>query len=132
MTDEVTPEEIEAHTIDLDRTIAALTELRGDVLLMLDENERLREREQELWDRESLAMRQRDAAEEQVRELTKRFDVLHGNASRWHAGRTAARAAIERVRAVDAADAATTSRDYGRGYAQAIRDVHDALEKTDG
>ncbi len=60
-------------------------------------------REQELWERESLAMRQRDAAE----------------------------AAIERVRAIDAADAATTSRDYGRGYAQALRDVHDALEKTD-
>lgn len=99
---------------------------------LCDEIERLRSREQELWDRESLAMQQRDAAEEQVRELTKRLDVLHSNATRWLAGRTAAHAAIVRVRALDAADAATTSRDYGRGYAQALRDVHDALEKTDG
>lgn len=70
----------------------------------MDVIERLMAREQELWDRESLAMRQRDAAE----------------------------AAIARVRTIDAADAATTSRDYGRGYAQALRDVHEALEKTDG
>lgn len=39
-----------------------------------------------------------------------------------------AEAAIERVRAIKAEDAATTSRDYGRGYAQALRDVNDAIE----
>jgi len=115
-----------------DQILNAFPQIRKDIVDLLDENERLRGREQELWDRESLAMQQRNAAEEQVRELTKRFDVLHGNAVRWHAGRTAARAAIDRVRALDAADAATTSRDYGRGYAQALRDVNDALGKTDG
>ena len=71
---------------------------------LIEDVERLSAREQDLWERESLAMRQRDEAE----------------------------AAIARVRAIDAADAATTSRDYGRGYAQALRDVHEALEKTDG
>jgi len=43
-----------------------------------------------------------------------------------------ARAAIARVRALDPAEHATSSRDYGRGYAQALRDVNAALEKTDG
>lgn len=39
-----------------------------------------------------------------------------------------ARAAIARVRALDPADHATSSRDYGRGYAQALRDSLRALD----
>ena len=57
-------------------------------------------------------------------------------AAREHVERTLtaerddARAAIARVRALDPADHATSSRDYGRGYAQAIRDIRAALDGT--
>ena len=40
----------------------------------------------------------------------------------------AAMDAIARARAVEPENAATSSRDYGRGYAQAIRDVREALD----
>lgn len=55
-------------------------------------------------------------------------------AAREHSERTltterdSARDAIARVWALDPADHATSSRDYGRGYAQALRDVHAALD----
>lgn len=39
--------------------------------------------------------------------------------------------AINRVLAISPEEAATSSRDYGRGYAQAIRDVRAALDQED-
>lgn len=36
---------------------------------------------------------------------------------------------LDRVMAIKPEDHATSSRDYGRGYAQAIRDVHAAIEE---
>lgn len=51
----------------------------------------------------------------------------------WHDLPEKAQAAMDalaRVRAVEPENAATSSRDYGRGYAQAIRDVRDALSGT--
>jgi hypothetical protein len=51
-----------------------------------------------------------------------RFDLMRARAD-------AAEARLAAVRAIDPADHATSSRDYGRGYAQAIKDVREAMEQ---
>lgn len=80
-----------------------------------------------------------DALDAEVERLREEAEVDAGLirsiiAAREHVERTLtaerddARAAIARVRALDPADHATSSRDYGRGYAQALRDSLRALD----
>ena len=97
----------------LDADLAFIAHARADVPDLVAEVRRLRE-EAEV---DAGLIRSIIAAREHVeRTLT--------------AERDDARAAIARVRALDPADHATSSRDYGRGYAQAIRDIRAAIDGT--
>ncbi len=131
-------------TIDgdrLDADLAFIAHARADVPALVAEVRRLLS----LLDRIAYPALMYDArvyvlsedAPELLDRLTPELRALVGErpsevARRVEEERDDARAAIARVRALDPAEHATSSRDYGRGYAQALRDVNAALEKTDG
>ena len=100
---------------DVHRLIAALTEARAEV-------ERWHAKCDEVgvpYDPDGFVRHHRNnaAMAAQVDTSTARFQ------------RDAAEARLAAVRAIDPADHATSSRDYGRGFAEAIRLVREAMER---
>lgn len=62
------------------------------------------------------------------REVDDKSDVGHMVADAWELAYNGCVRQINAVMAIDPADYATASRDYGRGFADAIRRVREALE----
>ncbi len=111
-----------ATTYD-DDLAAFIAHARTDVPALVAEVRRLRESLDEGFAAIALAGAEIERASVEV-------DRAHRALLASNAERDDARAAIAHVRALDPADHATSSRDYGRGYAQAIRDIRAAIDGT--
>lgn len=105
----------------LDADLAFIAHARADVPDLVAEVRRLRESLDEGFAAIALAGAEIERASVEV-------DRAHRALLASNAERDDASAAIARVRALDPADHATSSRDYGRGYAQALRDSLRALD----